>query len=250
MSLWSNLHRATIPPRLIKDPHLSSTFLYASSWAIIVPVQLLYLPFYFQTIQNTTAAQSGIRILPYCISTTLGALIAGALITLTGHYGPFFFIGSTMGATGAGLLYTLNIGSKLSAWLGYQIIAALGYGIGSYLPLLVVQNTLTLADIPTGTALVIFFQNFVGAVALTTAQNIFSRTLTTNLDKIPGIDVNALVESPTGLRESIRSSDLLELVLRAYNGALTKSFIISIVGGCTGFLASFGIKWKKMEKSK
>ncbi|CZT12494.1 related to DHA14-like major facilitator, ABC transporter [Rhynchosporium agropyri] len=242
--------RATIPPRILKNRNIYSIYLFGCSWAIVVPVHLLYLPFYFQTIKNTSAMQSGIRILPYTISTTLGGAFAGVIITIFGQYVPFLFIGSTLAAVGSGFIYTLNGGSPLSEWFGYQAMTALGYGMSVQLPLLVIQNVLDVGDIASATAVFIFFQNFVGAIVLTVAQNIFQQELKRRVGAIPGVDLKSVIEAnPSEIRQHV-PVELLTRVLEAFNMSLSKAFIMSIAGGSLGFLVSFGVERRKLRDGK
>lgn len=211
-----------------------------------MPVQLLYLPFYFQTIKNTSAVQSGIRILPYTITTTLGGAFSGVIITLSGHYIPFLFLGSSLAAVGSGLIYTLNLQSTLGQWFSYQVITAFGYGMSVQLPLVVIQNVLKVEDIPTATAVFIFFQNFVGAIMLIVAQNVFQQDLRKRVRAISA-NLDSVVETnPSDIRTHV-PTEFLARVLEAFNMSISRAFVISIVGACLGFLVSFGVEWRKLR---
>jgi hypothetical protein len=191
--------------------------------------------------------QSGIRILPYTVTTTLGGASSGIVITLTRQYWPFLFLGTAFAAVGSGLIHTLNIQSSTGQWFGYQVIAAFGYGMTVQLPLLVIQNTLDVEDIPTATAVFIFFQNFVGAVALTVAQNIFQQELQQRVGAIAGVDLNTVVESnPSEIRQHV-PPQFLARVLEAFNMSISRAFILAIAGACFGFLVSFGLERRKLR---
>lgn len=211
---------------------------------------MLYLSFYFQTIKNTSAVESGIRILPYCITTTVGVVASGGLITLWGQYVPFMFLGAAVLSVGSGLLSTMKVGSGIGEWFGYQVVTSLGFGLGAQIPYIVIQNCLPAEDISTGTALIIFFQNFVGAVGIGVAQNVFLHTLKGRLSAIPGVNVKALLEgNATEVRKNVAPA-LLARVLEAYNYSLMRAFAVAIAGGGLGFLISFMVEWKKIEKGK
>lgn len=191
--------------------------------------------------------QSGIRILPYTISTTLGGAFAGVIITLFGQYVPFLFLSSSLAAVGSGLIYTLNGKSPLSKWFGYQVMTALGYGMSVQLPLIVIQNVLDVEDIASATAVFIFFQNFVGAITLTVAQNIFQQELKRRVGAIAGVDLKSVIEAnPSEIRQHV-PVELLARVLEAFNMSLSQAFIMSIAGGCLGFFVSFGVERRKLR---
>lgn len=50
------------------------------------------------------------------------AVVSGELITVTAQYEPFLILEAILSAVDAGLLYTLDIGSGASKWIGYQLI--------------------------------------------------------------------------------------------------------------------------------
>ena len=74
--------RATMPPHIFRGQRtvtasaLFNCFLGMALYAIIY-----YTPFYFQAIKNTTAEESGIRCIPFLVSTTISAVLSGASIT-------------------------------------------------------------------------------------------------------------------------------------------------------------------------
>jgi hypothetical protein len=208
---------------------------------------LLYLPFYFQAVKNTTAIQSGIRILPYTITSTIGGAFSGIIITATKQYWPLMFLGTLLAAVGSGLLYTLNLDSTIGNWFGYQVVAAFGYGMSVQIPLVVIQNVLEVEDIPTATAVLIFFQNFVGAITLIVAQNVFQQELQRRVGSIAGVELSSVVEAqPSEIREHVPAEFLMR-VLKAFNESISTAFIIPIVGACLGFFISFGVERRQLR---
>jgi hypothetical protein len=215
-----------------------------------VIVHVVYLPFYFQAVKNTSASQSGIRILPYCISTTLGVGLSGIMITAFGHYILFMFLGASFLTVGSSLLYTLQVNSPIGPWFGYQVLAAFGFGIGIQIPYVVVQSVLSAEDIPTGTAIIVFSQNFAGACAITVGQNMVSHSLMSKLGEIPGVSASQLIAAgATEIRKNV-DPGILGRVLEVYNFALTRTFLLSIGAGGVAFLVTFGMEWRKIEKGK
>jgi hypothetical protein len=160
------------------------------------------------------------------------------------------FLGGTVLAVGSGLLYTLHVTSSIGQWFGYQVVAAFGFGLGVQIPYVVVQNVLSAEEVPTGTALIVFSQNFAGAVAITVAQNLVSHTLLNRLSKIPGVRAPALIAAgATEIRNNV-DPGLLGRVLDVYNFSLTRTFLLPIGAGVAAFLVTLGMEWRKIEKSK
>ncbi len=124
---------------------------------------IFYLPFYFQAVKGTTAEGSGIRSIPYLVSTTIASIVIGGLITTFGWYTPFMWFGAAIFTVGAGLLKTLQVDSSAAKWIGYQILTGIGAGAGIQIPFIAVQVVLSAKDMPTGstqTLLFVYTQSF------------------------------------------------------------------------------------------
>lgn len=142
---------ATIPPRLFAHQRTVCTgAIYTCLFSMGLYTHIYYLPFYFQAVKGTTAEQSGIRSIPYLVSITISSLIVGGTITKVGWYVPFLWIGAAIFTVGAGLLFTLRVGSNAGQWIGYQILTGFGAGAGIQVPFLAVQAVLNSKDMPTG----------------------------------------------------------------------------------------------------
>lgn len=141
-----------------------------SSFAGAFFAMLYYLPIYFQSVDGVSASESGIRNIPLvlgvCTSCTISTLIcprlmnsaiftvvSGGLITKYGFYVPFLLAGSSLATIGAGLIYTLDIGSPSSHWIGYQALAGIGIGLSIQVPIIANQAFVSMSDISSITAI-------------------------------------------------------------------------------------------------
>lgn len=81
-------------------------------------------------------------------------------------------------------------------------------------------------DISTGTAIVVFFQFFGGALFLGIGETVFvSRLVREIIDKAPGVDPAAIVAAGAeGVRKVVSGANLIA-VLEAYNSAITIVFV-------------------------
>ena len=52
-----------------------------------------------------------------------------------------------MATVGVGLIYTLQIGSKSSKWIGFQVLAGLGVGLAFQIPMIVAQSVSELSEV-------------------------------------------------------------------------------------------------------
>ena len=67
-------------------------------------------------------------------------IASGGLISAFGHYVPILVSGGIVTTIGMGLIYTLQIGSKSSHWIGYQVLTGLGVGFAFQVPQIVAQS--------------------------------------------------------------------------------------------------------------
>lgn len=149
-----NGERAMVIPRLMKQRtvwvNAFYAFFLASSYFIII----YYLPIYFQSIDDVSPTDSGIRNIPIIIAVTLATIVSGGLITKTGVATPLMVGGAAVATVSAGLLYTLDIGTTNDKWIGYQVLAGLAYGLVFQIPMIHGQGNAKPEDLSVVTALI------------------------------------------------------------------------------------------------
>ncbi|EXJ81980.1 hypothetical protein A1O1_08047 [Capronia coronata CBS 617.96] len=243
---------ATLPPRIMLRQRTVFVCAFFSAFlAMGLYTHIFYLPFYFQAVKGTTAEGSGIRTIPYLVSTTISSIVVGASITILGPYVPFTWVGSAVFAIGSGLLYTLKVDSSTGTWIGYQILTGAGAGACVQVPFIAVQVVLGKKDMPVGNAVAIFFNSLGGAISISIAQNIFSNGLVKQIPKYTdGVDPQVIIAAgATHIREVTPPSQLAG-VLYAYNIAVTNSYILAIACAVLAFLFSLGFEWKSVKGKK
>lgn len=152
---WWLGERAMLPPRLLKNRYIYQGMAYSFTIAGTYFLVLYYLPIYFQVIDNVSPIQSGVRNLPLILAITLSTIVSGIGLTVTRRPMPFMVVAGVLTTIGVGLLFTLDIGTGSSKWIGYQVLAGLGLGLGFQVPVSAAQATLPQIDIPSGSAMII-----------------------------------------------------------------------------------------------
>jgi hypothetical protein len=185
--------------------------------------------------------------LPTIIAMLLAVGSAGFGTSKIGYYVPFMIAGSTFISISAGLITTFQTNTGHAQWIAYQVIFGLGIGSGFQQPLVAAQ-TLDAKDVSTATAVILFAQNFGGALALAIGQNVFLSQLAKTLPKVdPGFDAKAiLLTGLTTFRNSV-PSNLLKAVVGTINSAITTTFLIALVLGCLSVPAAFGMEWRSVK---
>jgi predicted MFS family arabinose efflux permease len=152
---WVQGERAMLTPRLMRQRDVWVNGIYGFFFCGSYFVVLYYLPIYFQSIDNVSPTASGVRNLPFIIAFTIATIISGGSITKTGIATPLLPVGTVITAIGAGLLYTLDIGTGSGKWVGFQILTGFGYGIAFQVPIIVCQGTADAMDLASSTAIIL-----------------------------------------------------------------------------------------------
>ncbi|KIX07341.1 uncharacterized protein Z518_01994 [Rhinocladiella mackenziei CBS 650.93] len=125
---------------------------------------LYYLPIYFQSTRDVSAATSVINILPLGLTTSFFAIACGVIMKVWGRYVPVLLIGSLPLTVGAGLLYTLDIDTSTGKLVGFQLLAGTGIGLVFQIPVMVAQSIVEAADMSTVTAIIMWCQTVGAAI--------------------------------------------------------------------------------------
>ena len=239
---------ALLIPRLLKKRQLQVAFIYTFFFCGGFFVLLYYLPIYFQSVDNVSASQSGVRNLPLVLGTSIFAVISGGLITATGHYVPFLILGAVLSVIGAGLLYTLDIGSGANKWIGYQVISGIGIGLGTNTPIAVAQASVDMADISVASSMALFFQTLGGAIFVTGGEAAFTNQLIDRIKEVaPDIDPALVITTGATELRKVFPADQIGPVLIAYMHGLrvTYAVVIGLAGICV--IVSLFAPWNNLK---
>ena len=83
----------------------------------------------------------------------LCTILSGGLISKFGFYVPILLAGSAITTIGTGLLYTLDIGTPSSHWIGYQALVGIGLGLSFQVPMIANQSFVKPSQISSVTAI-------------------------------------------------------------------------------------------------
>ena len=241
-------NRATIPPRILSQRTVAASCAFSFFSTMAWNTHAYYLPFYFQAVKGTTAAVSGVCILPLLVTQTFTTLLSGAAISKVGYYVPFVWSGTILLITGSSLLLLIRTNTLNSTLDGYQFLDGLGSGLSVQIPFVAVQVVLSESDMATGIALAGFFNAFGGMLSISVAENILTNCLEQRLRSIPGLNAKAVVSAgPTNVVSAVPLA-LLEPVREAYNYAISRAFIFAVVTGVIALAASLALEWKSVRE--
>ncbi|KAL9623476.1 MAG: hypothetical protein Q9160_002156 [Pyrenula sp. 1 TL-2023] len=210
-----------------------------------------YLPVYFQAVKGATPTLSGVYLLPSVLGQLISAVFSGWGVGKFGYYLPWIILSAAMVAIANGVLSTLSTETSTGKWIGYQILLGVGRGLGIQVPLIAVQHTLPPAQISIAMALLMFSQNFGGALFLSFGETILANSLKTQIPKYaPSVDPKIVINAgATGFRAVVDKS-LLHGVLKAYATGVDRVFYLTAAAGVVCLVFSWGMGWKDIRKKK
>ncbi|KAK6712594.1 hypothetical protein SNK03_007006 [Fusarium graminearum] len=155
ISCYVQGERSMIPVRILKNRTVwvmsAFAFIFAGSFFLAI----YYIPIYFQSVHNASPTSSGVRNLPLILAVTFSTIASGGLVTATGRYQPLLIGGAAIATIGAGLLYLLDIDTSTGKWIGYQIVAGVGWGLAFQIPMIAVQGTVDPKDLASATGILL-----------------------------------------------------------------------------------------------
>jgi hypothetical protein len=211
-------------------------------------IPVYFLPIWFQTIKDVSAAESGIRTLAMMMSMIFGSISAGILNTKIGYYTPIAIFGSCIMSVGAGLLTTFQIDTGAAKWIGYQVVYGLGLGWCFQIPNLAAQTVLPKQHVPAGLALMLFSTGLGASVFVSVGENVLATQLVRRLSGLPGFDPSLVTSAgATSLLGSLPLG-LKEKGLVAYNESLQVVFRVGLIPCCLSTLGAFALEWRSVKK--
>ncbi|KAG1756583.1 MFS general substrate transporter [Suillus paluster] len=226
-----------IPPRLFKTRTtgliLVSTFLHA----VVFVSGSYYLPMYYQVL-GASATSSGIKMLPYSLTSALVAAISGIVVAHTGSYRPIMWFGCTVMTVGSGLMITLENATAIAEQEIYPLICALGLGCLFETPIIGIQAAMPIKDMATSTGAFVFLRSLGGTVGITIGEAIISSVLQQKIRGIQGLTIDT---SAAALNDSVRQISSISdptvrnEVMRAYTQSISTVWLVNTL------LAAFGL---------
>jgi EmrB/QacA subfamily drug resistance transporter len=126
-------------------------------------VTIIYVPLFAQRVLGESAAGSGAVLTPLMLGIITTSMLAGQLVSRTGHYRPVLFAGPPLLATGFFLLSGLSAQSSQFSVTRDVIVVGLGVGLMMQTLVVAVQNSVGRRHLGVATASTQFFRT-VGAM--------------------------------------------------------------------------------------
>ncbi|KAM3484121.1 hypothetical protein MY8738_002560 [Beauveria namnaoensis] len=246
---WKQGEKAMIVLRIMKSRTILILALFNLTAQAAGFARTYNLPIYFQAVQGASPSQSGIRMLPTALTTSLFSFIGSVALGKLGYYQPFLLVGAVFPTTGPGMLYTLRPESSTAHYIGYQILASIGSCLVIQINVVVAEAITPRPDMAVTIALVLLWQFVGGTIEVSTAQNILNNVLLKSLPvNSPNITAaKVLAAGTTSLHDAFPDPADLSTVVNAYMKGIRAAWIWGIILSGLAFLIAFGAEWRSIR---
>ncbi|KAI9830146.1 MAG: COP9 signalosome complex subunit 1 [Sarea resinae] len=246
----------TMPMRLFSNRTSSAAFLMSFIHGMLLYWSCYFLPVYFQAIKDASPTRSGVMLFPIATVTAPFGVMAGILITVTGHYRVFHFVGFGLMTIGLGLFTLLDVQSSTGYWVGFQIIFGAGTGLVFTSCLPTILAALPESEVATATATWTFLRSFGSVWGVAIPSAIFNTRVNTLVSRVSSGSVRAALVDGGAYEHAtaayIRTFDadpaLKSTVMGIYVDALKTVWQASIAFAGVGFLIALLVKQLKLRE--
>jgi EmrB/QacA subfamily drug resistance transporter len=159
----------------------------------------LYLPLFQQTVQDASAANSGLLMLPLMIPVVIVSTIAGKVMSATGRYKIFPVLGAGFLTVGLGLLATMGTGTSRGLTGTYMVLAGIGLGLIQQMAGTIAQNSVDMRDMGAAMGSVTLFRTLGGSLGVAVFGSLFTHAVHSHL---PGADAGTPAHLPAGAKDA------------------------------------------------
>src|SRR6266496_4423740 len=163
---WAGSQYAWLSPQIIG---LFAGALVALTTFVIFGMALFgsifFIPLFVQGVVGTSATNSGLILTPLMLTSIVGSVLSGQLVSRLGKYKWIAITGMVISVAGSLLLVRLDVNATNNDVLIAMLVLGLGMGFGMALYTLIVQNALP-QKIGQATSALIFFRSIGGTIGL------------------------------------------------------------------------------------
>ncbi|KAG9043887.1 hypothetical protein FS837_009033 [Tulasnella sp. UAMH 9824] len=240
-----------VPWELVNNRTAISGYVGVFLHSIVSTAVIYYLPVYFQASLLQSPVHSGVSIFGNSFTIPPSAIALGVTVTLFKVYLPQNYVGWVLTSIGVGLLTTLKVSSPVSAWVGYQIIEGIGFGILYGAPQFPVLASVNITESAHALALFVFVRSYSQTWGVTLGGTILQNELKKKLPQaflamFPGEGVEityAAIPRIGGLAEPLKRE-----VRDAFAGSLRTVWIVMATVSVVGFFTVLGMKQLEMHE--
>jgi hypothetical protein len=229
---WAMGSKAMVQAHLFRNRLVLANLWYAFFLAGAFFPLMYTLPIQFQSVNDNSASQSGIRLIPLVLGVSVFTMISNGLLTFWRHYKPFFLIGALFAVVGNARIYMLDASTPTKAWVGYELITATGIGLALQIPMIANQALVPASDLGAATSLSLFMENCGTVLFVASGEAAFTNGLLSSLARnLPQVDARVVLDAGATQIRSLFSGNELDKVLGGYLDGCKTSHVITVACG-------------------
>ncbi|GHE53492.1 MFS transporter [Streptomyces vinaceus] len=207
---------------------------------------MVYLPTFLQVVQGVSPTLSGVHMLPMVLGMLIASTASGQIVSRTGRWKVFPIAGTGVTAIGLLLLHQLERTSGTWEMSIYFFVFGTGLGLVMQVLVLVVQNSVSYADLGVATSGATFFRSIGASFGVAIFGTIFTNRLDGKLaTAFAGLPVPpgtaALVEADPRAIGRL-PVELRPRVLDAYASSITDVFLYAVPVVLLAFVIAWFLK--------
>ncbi|CAN9212153.1 unnamed protein product [Alternaria alternata] len=224
--------RSMVQFHLFKNKLVSANLLYAMFLAGAFFPLMYTLPIQFQAVDNNTASQSGIRLIPLVMGVSVFTMISNGLLTFWRHYKPFFLLGALFAVIGNTKIHSLDASTPIKDWVGFELLTAMGVGLALQIPMIANQALVPAEDLGAATSMSLFMENCGTVLFVASGEAAFTNGLLSSLARnLPQVDAKVVLDAGATQIRALFSGHELEQVLGGYLDGCKTSHIVTVACG-------------------
>ncbi len=142
---------------------------------------IIFLPLWFQIVQGASTTASGYYLFPFLAGLIFSSILAGYLVSRTGHYKWLLTVAMAVMGVGMILFTNLRADTPLPAMWVWMVVTGVGVGPTMAIFTLIVQNDVPFERLGTATSDLTLIRQIGTSVGLTVAFTVFRNYLTWGL---------------------------------------------------------------------
>lgn len=215
---------------------------------------MVYLPTFLQVVQGVSPTMSGVHMLPMVLGMLISSTASGQIVSRTGRWKVFPITGTAVTAVGLLLLHQLHRTSSTWEMSVYFFVFGAGLGLVMQVLVLVVQNSVSYADLGVATSGATFFRSIGASFGVAIFGTIFTNRLAGELATAlagvplpPGAGAAQLEADPRAI--SALPAEARPRVLDAYATSITDVFLYAVPVVLIAFVIAWFLKEDKLRAS-
>jgi EmrB/QacA subfamily drug resistance transporter len=183
-----------IPLGLFRDRIFSISIMSSSILGAAMFGAILYIPLFMQGVRGTSAAESGLVLMPMMLSMVTASIVGGQLISRTGRYKWAIVSGLFLMLIGMFLLSRMGLGTTNISAIRNMIVLGLGVGLVMPTITLAVQNAFPPRQLGVVTSSLQFFRSIGGTIGIALMGTYLTTQISSNITR--DVPAETLAQTP------------------------------------------------------